>query len=318
MENFTLRPAQPELDFAQLAEWFTILEDEPNSETSLVEWHQQNQERIYQRLAVDAQGERVGFYWASRSKVDPGLFYFSLYVPPEQRRQGLGGWLYGEMEPALIAAGANRLRASVWDTCPEGLAFAGRRGFEQWTYQLRMALDLAAFDDRPYQAIIAQLESQGFLFTSMEALGNTENNQRKLYQLNEMTSRETMGGTGEPSWASFEDFQASVCKADWYKPGGQMVAIDTASGEWAAMSAITRFSGADYAYNLFTGVDRRYRGRKLGQAIKIHALRYARQQLGVNQVRTDHNSKNEPMLAIDRKLGYVNLPGAYQFEKRIN
>lgn len=318
MENFTLRPAQPELDFAQLAEWFTILEDEPNTEASLAEWHQQNQERIYQRLAVDARGERGGFYWASRSKVDPGLFYLSLYVPPERRRQGLGGWLYGEMEPALIAAGANRLQASVWDTCPEGLAFAGRRGFEQRAYQLSMALDLASFDDRPYQSIIAQLESQGFLFTSMDALGNTENAQRRLYQLNEMTSRETMGASGEPSWESFEDFQASVCRAGWYKPGGQMVAIDTTSGDWAAMSAITRFEGADYAYNLHTGVDRRYRNRKLGQAIKIHALRYARQQLGVSQVRTHHNSKNEPMIAIDRKLGYVNLPGAYQLEKRFN
>ncbi len=316
MQNITLRPAQPELDFTQLAEWFTILEDEPNTETGLVEWYQKNQERIYQRLAVDAQGERVGFYWASRSKVDPGLFFIFLYVPPEQRRQGLGGWLYGELEAALVAAGATRAQVSVWDYCPEGRAFAGRRGFQERAYQLSMALDLAAFDDRPYQAIIAQLESQGFLFTSLEALGNTENAQRKLYQLNDTASRETMGASGEPSWASFEDFQASVCQADWYRPGGQVVAIETASGDWAAMSAITRFAGADYAYNLFTGVDRRYRGRKLGQAIKIHALRYARDQLGVSQVRTNHNSQNQPMIAIDLKLGYGYLPGAYQLEKR--
>jgi GNAT superfamily N-acetyltransferase len=316
MQNFTLRPAQPELDFTQLAEWFTILEDEPNTASGLAEWYQKNQERIFQQAAETEMGELAGFYWASRSKVDPGLFYLSLYVPPERRNQGLGRQLYAAMEAGLAAAGFNRLRVSVWDYCPEGRAFAERRGFTELSYQVAYALDLESFDDRRYQPIIADFESQGFLFTSMGALGNTENAQRKLYQLNDMTSRETLGATGEPSWASFEDFQASVCQSNWYIPDGQMLAIDTASGDWVALSAITRFEGTDYAYNLHTGVDRRYRGRKLGQAIKIHALRYARQQLGVKQVRTHHNSKNLPMIAIDLKLGYTPLAGTYAMEKR--
>jgi hypothetical protein len=89
------------------------------------------------------------------------------------------------MENALVAAGATRLRSSVWDTYPEGLGFARRRGFVERAYQLSMSLDLAAFDDRPYQAI------------------------------------------------------------------------------------------------------------------KTHALRYAHEQLGVSQVRTHHNSQNQPMIAID-------------------
>jgi hypothetical protein len=69
------------------------------------------------------------------------------------------------------------------------------------------------------------------------------------------------------------------------------------------MSAITRFEGSNHAYNLHTGVDRRYRGRMLGQAVKVTALRYAREALKVNKVLTHHNPKYLPMLAIDRKLG---------------
>ncbi len=53
---------------------------------------------------------------------------------------------------------------------------------------------------------------------------------------------------------------------DWYKPAGKIVAIDAATGAWAAMSAITRFAGSDHAYNLHAGVDRRYNGYKLAQA----------------------------------------------------
>jgi RimJ/RimL family protein N-acetyltransferase len=178
-----------------------------------------------------------------------------------------------------------------------------------------MALNLDAFDDRPYDAIIARLKGEGFQFTSMQELGDTEEAQRKLYVLNDTTSAETPGVDGEHSWGSFEDFQKSVCQSDWYRPGGQMVVIDTATGKWVAMSAITRLEGNDYAYNLFTGVDKQYRGRKLAQAVKVLALRYARNVLKADTVRTHHNIKNAPMIAIDLKLGYTQMPGTYLLEK---
>ena len=210
-----------------------------------------------------------------------------------------------------------RLRTKVWDTFPEGRAFAERRGFKERLHSFAMQLDLDAFNDRPYDEIIARLKSEGFQFTSMEALGNTEEAQRKLYLLNDTVASTTPGSNNEHPWASFEDFRDNVCRTDWYNPAGQMVVIDTATGEWAAMSAITRAAGNDYAYNLFTGVDLRYRGRKLAQAVKVIALRYARQALGVHTVRTHHNTQNLPMIAIDRKFGYVELPGTYSMEKKI-
>jgi len=153
-----------------------------------------------------------------------------------------------------------------------------------------MALDLEAFDDRPYDEIIAKLKGEGFQFTSMEVLGNTEEAQRKLYLLNDTTAMEMTVPDGEHSWHSFDDFQKKVCQTDWYKPGGQMVASDTATDAWAAMSAITRFEGSDHAYNLHTGVDRRYHGRKLAQAIMVLALRYAREVLKANRVHSDENA----------------------------
>jgi len=144
-------------------------------------------------------------------------------------------------------------------------------------------------------------------------LGDTEETQRKLYALNDSTDMDVPGRNGEHSWSSFEDFQKTVCQMDWYKPGGQMVIIDTAAGEWVAMSAISRFG--DHAYNLHTGVDRRYRGRKLAQAVKVTALRYARDVLKVSAVHTDHNTMNQPMIAIDRKFGYIEVPGNFIMQK---
>jgi GNAT superfamily N-acetyltransferase len=313
MTSISLRPADPDRDFVQLAAWFTILEDVTNTEAGLREYYDKEQGRITHQVAEAGPGELLGFYWATRDWVQPNLVSCSLYVSPEQRRRGVGRRLYAGLLAAMTAAQAGRLRVSINDAYPADRAFAERRGFTEHSHSIAMRLDLAGFDDRPYDAVIARLRAEGFEFTSMGALGNTEEAQRRLYELNETTSMETPGTDGAPSWASFEDFQRSVCQSAWYRPDGQMVVIDTATGVWAAMSAISRFG--DYACNLHTGVDRRYRGRKLAQAVKVLALRYAREVLGVATVRTNHNSQNAPMIAIDRKFGYVETSGVTLLEK---
>lgn len=317
MNPIVLRPAEPERDFGQLAVWFSSLEDEATSEPALKAYYEAQRQRIMQMVAEDAQGRLLGFYWAARDRLKPDRVSCYLFVQPERRRQGVGHRLYGDLVRTAEATQVKSLRASVRDTCPEGRAFAERRGFTERWHEIAMALDLEAFDDRPYDEIIARLETEGFQFTSMGALGNTEEVQRKLYALNETTGIDMPGGDGEPSWESFEDFQKRVCQSEWYHPGGQMVVVDQATGVWAAMSAITRFEGSDFAYNLHTGVDRLYRGRKLAQAVKVLALRYARDVLQARTVRTHHNAKNLPMIAIDRKLGYVQMPGTFLMEKML-
>jgi RimJ/RimL family protein N-acetyltransferase len=219
------------------------------------------------------------------------------------------------MEQALTGTPVKKLRLNVLDNNPEYRAFVERRGYNSLQHLIGMELDLKNFDAKLYKELIESLKVIGFQFTSMEALGNTEEAQRKLYQLNDTAAAETFGGIGEHPWASFEDFQKRVCQSDWYIPGGQIVVIDSATGNWAAMSAITRYQGVDYAYNLFTGVDWHYRGRRLAQAVKAQALIYARDVLQVRTVRTHHNSENKPMIHIDRKFGYTDLPGHYTMEK---
>lgn len=318
MTTITLRPAVLERDFGQLADLFTLEQDEPTTEPALKADYEAHKKRITRlMIAEDEQGHLLGFNWATRSRFDASQAYFYVIVKPERRGQGVGRQLYEDVEQAARQAQVQTLRVDIRDTCPEFQAFTDACGFNERSHSLGMLLDLKAFDDRPYDEIIARLKGEGFQFTSMEALGNTEDAQHKLYSLNEMTSMETLGSDGQPSWLSFEDFREKVCLADWYKPAGQMVVIDTATGEWAALSAITRFEGTDYAYNLHTGVDQRYRGRKLAQAVKVLALRYAHAVLKVDIVRTNHNSRNAPMIAIDRKFGYVQSPGMFSMEKKL-
>lgn len=318
MKTITLRPVDLERDLGQLAELFTAEQNEPTTESSLRADYEAHKEQILRLMvAEDESGEFLGFNWMTRSRFDPKQAYLYVIVKPQYRGHGVGGRLYTDLELAAASAQVTQLEVGVRDDCPKCRSFADRNGFSEQRHSIGMTLDLTRFDDRPYEAVISRLRTEGFQFTSMEALGNTEEAQRKLYALNDTASSETPGSEGVHPWLDFEDFRKSVCQSDWYKPAGQMVVIDTASREWVAMSAITRFESADYAYNLFTGVDKRYRGRKLAQAVKVLALRYARDVLKVGEVRTNHNSQNDPMLAIDCKFGYVQAMGSFTMVKKI-
>jgi hypothetical protein len=77
------------------------------------------------------------------------------------------------------------------------------------------------------------------------------------------------------------------------------------------MAAVGYFKTTNSFYNLMTGVMPEYRGRKIAQASKLVTIRFAREQ-GADTIATNNASNNAPMLAINRKLGYVPLPGVYR------
>jgi GNAT superfamily N-acetyltransferase len=314
MKSIHLRPVSPQQDFAEIAQLISS-PDDPTTESALRQDYEAHQDSVVRLMAAeDEQGQFMGFSWVYRNKVEPERISFYLVVKPERQHAGAGQRLYADLLQALEPARATKLRTSLLDSSPESRAFVERRGFKEIRHQIGMQLDLKAFDYHPYEAILERLKAEGFRFTSMQELGNTEDAQRKLYALNDAASASTPGQGGEHAWASFEDFQKSVCGSDWYRPDGQIMAIDLATGAWAGMSAITQMPECDYAYNLFTGVDLPYRGRKLGQAVKLLALRYARNVIEVKVVRTHHNTKNLPMIAIDTRFGYRLISGAYLME----
>lgn len=318
MKTVVLRPAEPEHDFAQIAAWFSILENEPNSERHLKEYFQGARDRIVQVLAEGDQGRRLGFGWLVRDRLKLDLAYLYIYVEPGLRGQGIGSQMYTELLNAAAGTTIRRLTVKVKDTDGEGQTFAGRRGFVKKAHEIEQVLELDAFDDELYEDVIAQLQSEGFQFTSMEELGNTPEAQRKLYVLNDETAMDMPGPTREHAWNSFEEFQQAVCESAWYKPGGQIVAIDTATGKFAAMCAVTCFDAYDsHATILHLGVDQGYRGRNLGQAVSVLALRYARDGLKAGSVYTYHDASNAPAIAIDTQLGYIQVDGMISMEKKL-
>ena len=82
------------------------------------------------------------------------------------------------------------------------------------------------------------------------------------------------------------------------------------------LSAVGYFASDNYMYNLFTGVDRAYRGHKLAQALKSLSIQFAK-SYGADYIITHNDSQNVPMLTVNRKLGYRPLPGVYRMVKQL-
>jgi RimJ/RimL family protein N-acetyltransferase len=99
---------------------------------------------------------------------------------------------------------------------------------------------------------------------------------------------------------AFEEYEQWVCAAEWFRPEGQLIALD--GEQWVGLCALQLLPENQGAFNLITGVLPAYRRRQIAQALKLLAIRYAR-RYGAMHISTTNDSLNVAMLAINRKLG---------------
>ena len=318
MKKLVLRPADPSRDFAQIAALFCLEQEGPDSEDQVRLDYESEKDCIFcLSAAEDEAGQLLGFSWGQRSRADAGRASIHVIVKPECRGQGAGRMLLADLEEKARGAGIRKLKALIRDNRPDCLSYTYHHGFYEVSHHIGLALDLDHFDAALFEREVQLLEKDGFVFTSMEELGNTQEAQGKLYLLNNSTSMERLLGENEHYWGSLEEFQRDVCQSGWYQPAGYLIALHAASGDWAAMSAVTRFPGSDHAYNLHTGVDSRYHGKNLAAAMLYKAALFARGKLLVKQVVSEENALHLDAVNVYRRLGYQVTPGTLAIEKTL-
>lgn len=304
-----IRTARPESDFPRIVDLVNLYERLPISLTQFHKWDEfLPPGRTCRRMvAVNNQDQVAGYSQTSHETwYPPGHFYIWVITDPNLRGQGLGSVLFEEAQVFLREQGAVSQESEVRDDDPVSLKFAEKRGFEFQRHKFGSILDITMFDEKPYLEILHKLEMEGVRFFSLADMGDTMDARRKQYEVNYETVLDIPGA--KQDWFSFEQFVELVCHSDWYRPEGQFAA---SIGEtWVGLSAVQLLPEEKAAYNLMTGVRKPYRGRKIAQALKFLAIRYAREN-GARFFRTDNDSLNESILAINRKLGYKPEPGKY-------
>lgn len=312
MAMVTIRPEREE-DYERVAELLSMGYPEPVSAAQVREWRGQGPHgnTTYHVVAVDVSGRVVGYAHALRDEwAMPGLYWLHVGVEPLARGQGIGARLFAHVDGVARERGATIFRAEVRDQVVEGLRFAERQRFHVERHIFESTLDLAAFDETPFVAQLSAAEAAGIRFASLAELGDTDEARRKLHALNEEAAMDVPGSDRTPR--PYDAFADQVFGAHWFRAEGQIVAL--ASETWIGLSAAGIFDETHSAYNMFTGVLPDYRGRGIAQALKLLAIRYAR-RARATYVRTNNDSENAPMLAVNRKLGYVPEPGYYRMRR---
>jgi RimJ/RimL family protein N-acetyltransferase len=256
-------------------------------------------------VALAGAGSLLGFSWASRAPWRPeGWFELQVTVEPGQRRRGIGSALAAEGLAFLASLGALTIQGQVRDDDAAALRFAQRHGFVISQHFFTMVLDLADFDAAALLPVVAEAEAAGFSFFTFADAAGQPGAAHKLYELNRRLAPDLPGN--DDSFPSFEQYAHEILGADWFRPEGQFIAAD---GErWVGLVGMGFDDELRQLSHEFSAVDRAYRGRRLGQALKIKSALLA-QDLNMERIVTGNDVSNAAIVAVNRKLGYRQQPG---------
>lgn len=315
---FHLRPINPDADFVHIDELMRLVLPNYTAQMLEDEWRAKDGSLNHYTLGCNEAGLIAGVSLVyCRSVAQPDAYRIVVIVDPAERRRGLGSQLYEDAQRFVLDRSGEKLSAFVWDNCEAGIRFAEQCGFRYVNSHFTSRLDVAGFDETNFAGAIERVQAQGITFVTLADFGDTEEARRKDFEINNR-SMQPAYEREEPTsgWTSFDEFRHNVCESKWYRADGQIVAIDTASGEWIGLCAIGFDADGVTAFNAYTGVDPRYRRHGIALVLKLLAVRCACRH-GCTVLSTNNDTRNVPMLAINTKMGYVRQGEMMWFEKSL-
>ena len=231
----------------------------------------------------------------------------NIEVGPDYRRRGLGTELLARL--LEVTGDEPRVMMAVSEASVSGIAFAEHRGFREHSRRYESELNLETFDPALFAEGREVLDKSGIRFAT---LGDEDSPQfrRSLYQLAEQVRRDVPTPEPMPP-TTYEEWERDWLDVPFASPATFAIAL-VRDRPIALSYLVLEADGS--GYNWVTGVARTYRRRGLGLAIKVEALRLAK-NLGVPFVRTHNDLTNVPMLAVNKRLGFQSRPGVIGFER---
>lgn len=259
------------------------------------------------QVALNEAGQIVGFAWSWRAPwTEAGYLCNTLVVDKEHRNQGIGHQLLKHIAEWGANIGASNLITEIRDDDEEALQFVQQRGFYVERHSFQSVLDLTTYEDQFDLNTEELMEREGFRYLTL-ADEPGEASEYKLYELYKETLVDIPGFLGSvPSQAEWRKWYLFI---DGYQP--DLVLIMAKGEKFIGVSHLLFNTQTKGMYHEYTGVSPAFRGKKVGLILKRLAIRLA-QQRNVPYLRTDNDSTNIPILAINKKLGYKPLRGHYR------
>lgn len=244
-----------------------------------------------------ADGEVAGSGVAAIVDSTPTAVIAIVTVLPEHRRCGAGTALYRLISDWGRERGLDVVQTRIREDDPESLAFARRRGFEEFSRNGRLVLDLKGLE-------LPEVEAPAGI--ELTAWDGSVNRARGMFAV----MREAMPDIpGNDDWVEprFDHWHEHHLRGPGDRPEATFVAL---AGDRVVGYAKYRFSDSrpGVATHHMTGVARDWRGRGVAGTLKRAQLRWA-VEAGYETAETDNEMRNTPIRKLNESLGYRTAPG---------
>jgi GNAT superfamily N-acetyltransferase len=256
-------------------------------------WRRAAAESVELLAAID--GVDAGSAAAAIHAQHPGACFTLITVRREHRRRGAGTALYEAVSAWAAERGAEFLETRVLDDDPSGLEFAQRRGFDPFSLEAGLELDVAVarVDDTRLDGVeIVSLADRPELAeatfdVAVDAIPDVPGDHRWIPPPRERWVDDHLLAPATPPEA---------------------VLLAVADGEVIAYAMLRLTPDGRTAVHRMTAVKRPWRGRGVATALKTAQIRWAKER-GLVRLRADNERRNEPMLHVNQRLGYRTAAG---------
>lgn len=274
-------------------------------------------DQFFQRWVAVEDGRLVAFGSVTQPPQysEPGRFRIHIIVHPDVESRGVGTAVYDQIWQTLQnhPVQPTALEAACYEHHEQALRFLQKRGFQQVMRWVITRLDVPTFDPAPYEALFTILAAQGIDIITLPQLQQQDPQWlEKLYKLGIQLMQDVpLPYTTKE--VTPDHFRQRIVEKPNALHEGWMVALN--KGEVIGDSTLESCSKLGILTTGFTGVLRSYRQRGLATALKVRTIEYAKAN-GYQAIRTG-NEENNPMLALNKKLGFVEITARLAFEKRL-
>lgn len=247
-------------------------------------------------------GVAFGQLMTESDAVDPRFLWAGASVDPDHQGQGVGRYLADVIEQEARRRRTVGLWARARADRPRDLAFLERRGFRERGRRWRARLELPAtgYSSIPRREDV--LGAEGIEFTTLAEEGPARPDvQKRVHELFAAVEADEPRA-GVYTSLTFEQFVTVNLEGPGFLPSAFFLARN--GGRYIGLSNLELLPGEPgVLHQVLTGTLREFRGRGIATELKRRTAEFA-QTHGFRSIRTENDSRNEPMWAINQKLGY--------------